>query len=160
MKKAILATALILGLATAGLVYAHGGGYGGGYGTGGGYGMMGPGYGMGGGYGMMGPGYGMGGGYGMMGPGYGMGGGYGMMGYGGYSCPGYGWNRGQNGWNNERTQKFLNDTVQLRKQLNDKEFMYREALRNPNTTRENLAKIEKDIIDLRTQIYNKAQQER
>ena len=139
MKKTIIAAVLALGLATSGLVYAHGGGYGGGYG------MMGPGYGM------------MGGGYGM---------GPGMMGYGGngngYACPGYGngWNSGQNGWNSQTNQKFLDDTVKLRKELNDKRFEYQEAVRNPNTSREQLAKIEKDIIDLRTQIWDKAQQER
>jgi hypothetical protein len=90
-----------------------------------------------------------------------------MMGYGGgYACPGYGWrgnanrwNSGQYGWNNERTQKFLNDTEQLRKKLNDLRFEYREALRNPNTSQEQLAKIEKDMIDLRAKIWDKAQQQ-
>lgn len=142
MKKMILAAVLAVGLATAGMAYAHGGYGNGGYGMGG-YGMMGPGYG----YGMMGPGYGM------------MGGGYGN----GYACPGYGnggyrggWN---NSWNNPNSQKFLDDTVQLRKQLNDKRFEYQEALRNPNTTREQLAKIEKDMIDLQAKISDKAQQD-
>ncbi len=148
MKKMIIAAVLAVGLATAGMVYAHGG-----YGYGG-YGM--------GGYGMMGPGYGYGG-YGMMGPGM-MGGGYGN----GYACPGYGGGYGNgggygsawnNGWNTPNNQKFLDDTVQLRKQLNDKRFEYQEALRNPNTTREQLAKIEKDMIDLQAKISDKAQQD-
>ncbi len=138
MKKMIIATVLAVGLATAGLVYAQGG-YGGGYGMGPGYGWMGP---------------GMGGhGYGWMGRG--------MRGYnGGYGCPGYGygWGGAQNSWNSQQYQKFLEDTVLLRKQMNDKRFEYREALRNPNTTSEQLAKIEKEMIDLRTKISQKAGQ--
>lgn len=102
-------------------------------------------------------GYGYDGGYGMMGSGYGMMGGGRMMGSGS-GCPGYGWNGAANGWNTAENQNFLQGTVQLRKQLNDRRFDYREALRNPNTTPEQLAKIEKEMIDLRTQIDTKAQQ--
>ncbi len=186
MKKVLVAALLILGLAT-GSAYAHGG-YGGGYGDGygcgnwmGGYGhgypMMGPdmmgygGYGRG--YPMMGPGmmgYGdYGHGYGMMGPGMmgygGYGHGYGMMGPGmmgygeNYHSRGYGWNAPQ-GVSSEKEQKFLNDTVQLRKQLNDKRFDYFEARRNPDTTRDQLIAIEKQIQDLQDKISEKAQADR
>ena len=135
MKKILIATVLAVGLASAGFVYAHGGSYGGGYD------MMG-----GSGYGMMG-----GGGYGM-GPGM-------MYGDGGYGCPGAA-GYGQNGWNSENNQKFLADTVQLRKEMNDKRFEYQEALRNPKTTREQLSTLEKGMIDLRTKLADKADQYR
>lgn len=143
MKKIILASVLALGLATAGLVYAHGGGNG----YGGGYNMMG-----GGGYGMMGGGYG-GMGPGMMG-GYGWNGGYNS----GPDADGFGPNGQQNGWNSENNQKFLDDTVQLRREMNDKRFEYHEAMRNPKTTRAQLAVLEKAMIDLRYKIAEKADQ--
>ena len=142
MKKVIIATILVVGLA-AGFAFAHGNnGYGGrGYG-----GHM-----MGNEYGSMGPGM-MGGNYGMMGPG--MMGSYG----GGYGdCPGASY-FGKDGWNSEPHQKFLEDTVGLRKELNDKGFEYAEAQRSPNTTREQLASIEKEVIDIRTKLQEKAEQ--
>jgi len=89
-------------------------------------GMMGPGYG----------GYGMG--PGMMGPGYG---GYGMG-------PGYG---GQV----EQCKKFLDETADLRKDLHNKRFEYSEAIRNPKSTPESVAKIEKEIRELQEKIYAK-----
>ncbi len=175
MKKGLFAAVLAFGLVMAGMAYAQGPGYG----YGGGYGGMGPGMmgyygGSGYGYGGMGPGMmgyygGSGYGYGGMGPG--MMGYYGGNGYG-YGCPAYGaygyghsgygpygWNGYQNGWNNEKYQKFLNDTEGLRRQLNDKGFEYQEALRNPNSTKESLAQIQKDINKLQAEINEKAQQE-
>lgn len=142
MKKIIIASILVVGLA-AGFAFAHGNnGYGGrGYG-----GHM-----MGNGYGSMGPGM-MGSNYSMMGPE--MMGSYG----GGYGdCPGANY-FGKDGWNSEPHQKFLEDTVGLRKELNDKGFEYKEAQRNPNTTREQLASIEKEVIDIRTKLQEKAEQ--
>lgn len=148
MKKVIIASILMVGLA-AGLAFAHGNN---------GYGGRGYGGHMMGGYGMMGNGYGpkdpgmMGDNYQMMGPG--MMGGYG----GGYGdCPGAG-SFGNNGWNSESQQKFLENTVSLRRDLNDKAFEYREALRNPGTTREQLASIEKEVIDIRTKLQEQAEQ--
>lgn len=137
MKKIIIASVLIVGLA-AGFAYSHGNGRAG-YGNH----MMGSGYGM------------MGGGYGMMGGGYGMMGGSG--GEGSYNdCPGAA-SFGQGGWNSEPHQKFLEETVDLRKEMNDKRFEFMEAQRNPNTNREQLAEIEKEIIDLRTKLSAKAE---
>jgi hypothetical protein len=137
MKKIIIASVLIVGLA-AGFAYSHGNGRSG-YGNN----MMGSSYGM------------MGGGNGMMG------GGYGMMGSNGgegnyYDCPGAA-SFGQGGWNSEPHQEFLEETVDLRKEMNDKRFDYMEAQRNPNTSREQLAEIEKGMIDLRTQLSEKAE---
>jgi hypothetical protein len=139
------------------------GGYGMGPGMMGGYGMgpgMMGGYGMG--PGMMG-GYGMGpgmmGGYGM-GPGmmggYGMG--PGMM--GGYQRP-YPYRNQQQGgasygYDAEKYQKFLDDTTKLRKELHDKQFDYFEAMRNPESNHEKIAKLEKEIQDLQKKINEKA----
>jgi hypothetical protein len=73
-----------------------------------------------------------------------------------YDCPGAA-SFGQGGWNSEPHQKFLEETVGLRKEMNDKRFDYMEAQRNPNTSREQLAEIEKEMIDLRTQLSAKAE---
>jgi hypothetical protein len=95
-----------------------------------------------------GPGWGGGG---MMGGGqggYGMGPGM-MGGYGGYGTgPGYG--------QGEECQKFLDETAGLRKELYNKNFEYSEALRNPKTTTETTAKLDKEIRDLQEKIYSKA----
>jgi hypothetical protein len=97
------------------------------------------------GYGMMGGGYGMG--PGVM-EGYGMGPGM-MYGYGpGMMGPGY-YNR------SEECQKFLDESAGLRKELHDKQFEYTEALRNPKTTAETDAKLQKDIDELQQEIYKK-----
>lgn len=133
MRKIIIASVLVVGLA-AGFAYAHGNGYGTGYGNH----MMGGGYNN-----MMGSG--------MMG-GYGGNGGYG-------DCPGLGLT-GQGGWNSEPHQKFLDETTGLRKEMNEKRFEYMEAQRNPDATREQFAALEKEMIDIRTKLYDKAEQYR
>ncbi len=74
----------------------------------------------------------------MMGPGYG---GH-MMSWGG---PGYGYD-----------QKFLNETTELRKELHNKRFEYFEALRNPETTKETITNLEKEIGKLQDKVYEKA----
>ncbi len=141
--------------------YGYGMGSGMMMGPGMGYGMMG-GYGMG--PGMMGYGAYPGFGYGMMGctaPGMMMapgmmgmmhnmmmGGGYGM-GYGmGPRMMGYGYSK--------EFQKFLDETRQLRRLLNEKRFDYFEALRNPETKPETITKLRKEILDLKNKIYEKA----
>ncbi len=138
MKTTMIAMVLTLGLVTAGLAY-------GGMGSG----MMGSGYsGMG--QGMMGSGYSG------MGPGAT---GYSNGNGNGYGGGGYGWNGYRNNSNSPQSQKFLNDTVELRRQLNDRRFEYQEALRNPNTSREQLAQLESEINDLQAKINYKAQQD-
>lgn len=82
--------------------------------------------------GMMGRGYHMG--PGMMGPG--------MMGHG------YG--------QSEACQKFFDETAGLRKDLHNKRYDYFEAIRNPKTTPESIATLEKEIRDLQEKIYSKA----
>jgi len=120
------------------------GGYGG-YGYGMGPGMMG-GYGGYGGYGM---GPGMMGGYG----GYGMG--PGMMGNYGYGrCPNCGAYQGPQFKSNEDYYKFLDATKEQRRKLQGLMFEYNEEMRSPNPDREKLAKIGKEMDELRSEIYN------
>jgi hypothetical protein len=132
MKKVLAVLTVVTVLSIGAIAFAGAGWYGG---------HMGPGYGnhmgYGGGY-MMGPGYGnhMGYGYGggMMGPGYG---------------PMY-------GYQSEAGQKFLDETKDLRKELNAKQFEYREAVRNPKTDEKTITKLEKEITDLQDRINEKA----
>lgn len=102
-------------------------------------GMMGGGYGMG--PGMMGSGYGMG--PGMMGN-QGTMGGYGMMGRGNYEY-------------SEECKKFLDDTSKQRKELYNKRYEYSEAFRDPKTSPETIAELEKEVRVLQEEIYKKAQ---
>lgn len=160
MKRIILITILIVGL-TAAYGFADMGGH-----MDSGQGMMGgqshqqtgdSGYPcqhmMGG--GMMGQGH-MGGmmGGGMMGQGH-MG--SGMMGEG--MMGGYGY-RGNDPEAYKKYQdeynKYLDDTADLRRKLHNKRFEYSEAVRNPDTTRKSILKLEKEMIDLQWKIYEKA----
>jgi hypothetical protein len=136
MKKIIIASILVVGLAT-GFAYAHKNGNGmGGYGSH----MMGSGM-MDGSYGIMGPG--------MM-DGIGADGGYG-------NCPGAAW-FGKDGWKSESHQEFLKETVGLRREMNEKRFEYMEARRPPGASPEQLANLEKDMIDIRTKLQEEAEQ--
>jgi hypothetical protein len=132
----------------------------GGYGYGMHPGMMGGyGYGMGpqmmGGYGgyprgqhMMG-GYGHGMHPGMMG-GYGYGMGPQMMGGSGMPpCT-----QGSSYKTPEEYTKFLNDTKATRKKMHDLMFEYSEASRSPEPDRQKLEKMEKEMNELRTEIFN------
>lgn len=150
MKKKFIASVLALGL-VAGIAYAHSGGYGmGGYGNGGH--MMNRGHMMNNG---MGGGPMMNGGYNMMG--------HHMGGAGGYAnCPGAAafTNNANNGWDSASHQKFLDDTVELRQEMNNKRFEYMEARRNPNAGQDQLAAIEKELNDIQLRLQQKAQQYR
>jgi hypothetical protein len=50
-------------------------------------------------------------------------------------------------------QKFYDETVGIRKELNNKRFEYFEAARNPKTTGEALTKLEKEVRELQENIY-------
>jgi len=52
-------------------------------------------------------------------------------------------------------QEFMNQTVDLRKKMMEKRFSYMEAMRNPETTPQDLAKIEKEMLQLRTEMMDK-----
>lgn len=92
--------------------------------------------------GMMG---GMGGGKGMCG----MMGGGGAMG-GGMMGPGMGT------LSPEAHQKFLDATKDLRKKLNDKQFEYGEATRNPKADKKELLQKRKELWDIQQKIHAKA----
>jgi len=130
-------------------------------------GMMGGGMGMG--PGMMGGGYGMGpdmmgGGLGMgpcgqMGGGLGMG--PGMMGGGpggyGHGMMGGGMGYGMMGsLDPEAQQKYLDATKDLRKKMQDKQFDYVEAARNPKANKTDLLKKKKELWDIQQKIHEKA----
>jgi len=83
---------------------------------------------------------------GMMGPGYG---GYGMG--PGMMGPGY-------SQQNEACQKFMDESAGLRKDLHTKRYEYFETIRNPKTTPETAAKLEKELRDLQDKIYSKSPQ--
>ncbi|UCD35770.1 MAG: hypothetical protein JSU90_02750 [Nitrospiraceae bacterium] len=85
----------------------------------------------------------------MMGPGYGghmTGMGYGHM--GGWMSQGYG--------TGKTDQKFLDETADVRKDLHNKRFEYFEAQRDPKTTNETLAKLEKEMNELQEKLYEKS----
>lgn len=133
MKKVLLFSALGLLSVLAIAAYAQGpgmmGGYGGGYG--GGYCPNCGAY--------VGPQGGYGRGPGMMGPGWG--------------GPGRGWAN-----QSEECQKFLSDTASMRKELYNKRYEYFEAMRNPKTTPDQAAKMEKELWEMQQNIYSKAPQ--
>jgi hypothetical protein len=97
---------------------------------------------------------------GMMGPGWGgmhgMGGmhGWGMMGSG---CGMHGMG-GMHGWGFDysRMREFMDETVELRRKLVLKKFEYFEALRNPDTKRETLRKLQGEMGELWSELYEKA----
>ena len=92
---------------------------------------------------------GMMGGYG----GYGMG--QGMMGNYGYGrCPNCGAYQGQQFKSNEDYSKYLDDTKEQRKKLHSLMFEYNEEMRSPYPDKEKLAKIGKEIDELRSEILN------
>lgn len=78
--------------------------------------------------------------------------GHGTGAWGGHMMgPGYG-----GGHRYSQYQKFLDETVDLRKELHGKRFEYFEALRNTKTTTEAITKLEKEIAELEDKIYEKA----
>jgi hypothetical protein len=70
-----------------------------------------------------------------------------------YSGHGYGH---MYGWTGYDDQTFLDETVDLRKELNDKEFELAEAMRNPETDEMTITKLEKEITDLQDKVYARA----
>ena len=72
-----------------------------------------------------------------------------MMGQGGHMM-------GQGGQAYGYDSKFLNETVDFRKELHNKKFEYFEAIRNQETTPETIAKLEKDIYKLQNELYEKS----
>jgi hypothetical protein len=85
----------------------------------------------------------------MAGPGYnhmGQGYGYGECGGPG-ACAGAG---------STLNKKFLDETSDLRREMNQKRFEYMEAIRNPKTDEKTIASLEKELDELRAKIHEKA----
>ena len=94
-------------------------------------------------------GQGMHNGQGMMHQGQGvMGGGMGMD----MMC-----NRMMGNMNAADQQKYLNDTKELRKQMQMKRFEYMEARRNPNTDPQDLNRLEQEMSDLSRKMRKQAE---
>jgi len=55
----------------------------------------------------------------------------------------------------EQRQEFMNQTTELRRQMMEKRFSYMEAMRNPATTPQELATIEKEMLGLRAKMMDK-----
>lgn len=55
----------------------------------------------------------------------------------------------------QQQQQFMDQTTDLRKQMMDLRFAYRDAMRNNATTPEDLAKIEKKMLDVRAKMMDK-----
>ncbi len=87
----------------------------------------------------------------MMGPGM-MGGGQGNWGMG---CNGMMGGGMMQRMSPEQQQAFMDQTVDLRKQMMEKRFAYMEAMRNPSTTPQDLAKVEKEMLGLRAKMMEK-----
>lgn len=89
-------------------------------------------------------------GYGMMGPGYG---GH-MMGAG---CGGHMMGQGVLGFGTEEeNRKFIDDTVDLRREMHNKKFEFSEALRRSDTSRKTLLKLKKEILEIKVKMYERA----
>ncbi len=84
---------------------------------------------------------------GMMGPGMMRG----MMGHMGMMGPGM--MKGH--WSKPEIKKFLDETKDIRKELHMIKFEYMEALRNPDTPKETLTKLRKDMKKLMIQLFEK-----
>ena len=87
--------------------------------------------------------------------GSGWGGNYGHPGYG-YHTMGTGYGGHMRGWTGGYDQNFLNETADTRRELNNKQFEYSEAIRNPNTKPETITKLETEITELQNKLYAKA----
>ena len=56
----------------------------------------------------------------------------------------------------EEQQKFLDDTTDLRREMHNKKFEISEALRNPDTKRATLLKLQKEMLEIKVKMYEKA----
>ena len=52
-------------------------------------------------------------------------------------------------------QEFLDETVELRKELNDKRFAYHEAIRDPKSTKDDTKRLENELKILQEKISSK-----
>jgi len=59
------------------------------------------------------------------------------------------------GYDANRYNQFLNDTVDLRRELHNRQFDYKEALENRDVTNDDLIRMEKEMLELQMKIYEK-----
>lgn len=88
--------------------------------------------------------------------------GQGMMGrdqgnWGGMGCNGMMGGAMMNQMTPSQQQEFMNKTTELRKEMINLNNAYREAMRNSATTPKDLAKIEKQMLELRMKMMDKMQ---
>ena len=57
----------------------------------------------------------------------------------------------------KQRQQFMDQTVDLRHQMMEKRFAYMEAMRHPDTSPQELARLEKEMLHLRQQMMDKMQ---
>jgi len=82
----------------------------------------------------------------------------GMMGQGNWNnmgCNGMMGGAMMNQMNPNQQQSFMDATTELRQKMVDLRFDYKEAMRNPDTDPKELAKIEKQMLDIRSQMMGK-----
>jgi hypothetical protein len=79
-----------------------------------------------------------------------------MSGSGMDSCPMNDTSSGAAIYQSKEYQKFLDDTVKLRRELNAKRFDYLEALRNPKTPPEEVGKLLKELVELTRNLHEAA----
>jgi hypothetical protein len=77
-----------------------------------------------------------------------------MMGPGHMTAPGHMAGPGMYGYGMDA--KFLDNTVDIRRNLHNKKFEYAEAIRNPETTPEDMRKLDKEITGLQKKLYENA----
>jgi hypothetical protein len=77
-----------------------------------------------------------------------------MMGTGHMTAPGHMAGPGMYGYG--MGEKFLDDTVEIRRNLHHKKFEYAEAIRNPDTSSEDMKKLEEEIYGLQKKLKEKA----
>lgn len=68
---------------------------------------------------------------------------------------GYGMGPGMWGYDAKRNEKFLQDTVDIRRELLNRQFDYNEALRHRDVKHDDIIKMEKGILELQMTIKEK-----
>ncbi len=79
-------------------------------------------------------------------------------GYGGHMMSGQSAEQvmGRSGPGFKHDQKFLDETADLRKALHNKRFEYFEARRDPETTAESIAELEKEMREIQEKMHEKS----
>ncbi|UCH81097.1 MAG: hypothetical protein JSW20_00410 [Nitrospiraceae bacterium] len=68
---------------------------------------------------------------------------------------GYGMGPGMGGFDADRYDTFMRDTIDMRREFHNREFDYNEALRNRDVKHDDLIKMEKEMLELQMKIREK-----